>query len=105
MFSLLRRKPRPSALTRVVGRPLPSVEALEGRLAPAGLFGKVVVFGDSLSDVGNVSAATGGAVPASPPYFHGRFSNGPVYAETLAEYVGAAPLAPAFAVPGGTDYA
>jgi phospholipase/lecithinase/hemolysin len=82
---------------------LPSLEALEDRLAPAGLFGQVVVFGDSLTDVGNAFAATGGAAPASPPYFHGRFSNGPVFVETLAEYLGKPPLAPSFL--GGTDYA
>src|SRR4051812_46436664 len=82
-----------------------SLETLEDRLAPANLLGQLVVFGDSLSDVGNAYAGTQGAAPASPPYFNGRFSNGPVYVETLAEYLGAAPLAPAFVVPGGTDYA
>ncbi len=41
-------------------------------------------FGDSLSDPGNLFAATGGTTPASPPYFGGRFSNGPVWAESLA---------------------
>lgn len=38
------------------------------------------VLGDSLSDPGNLSAATGGTVPG-PAYFDGRFSNGPVWAE------------------------
>jgi outer membrane lipase/esterase len=42
------------------------------------------VFGDSLSDSGNLFAATGGALPADPPYFNGRFSNGPVWAEGVA---------------------
>lgn len=40
--------------------------------------------GDSLSDNGNLFAATAGANPASPPYFNGRFSNGPVWAEAVA---------------------
>ena len=40
------------------------------------------VFGDSLSDTGNLFAATGGANPP-PPYFAGRFSNGPLYSELL----------------------
>lgn len=40
--------------------------------------------GDSLSDPGNLYAATGGAKPASPPYYQGRFSNGPVWAEHTA---------------------
>lgn len=48
------------------------------------------VFGDSLSDNGNLYAAQGGilnpgAVPLSPPYFEGRFSNGPVWAELVAD--------------------
>lgn len=44
----------------------------------------VVSFGDSLSDSGNISTLTRGAQPASPPYFQGRFSNGPVFTEVLA---------------------
>lgn len=54
------------------------------RPASAGHFTKLVVFGDSLSDTGNVFAVTLGAVPASPPYYAGRFSNGPVWVEYLA---------------------
>ncbi len=47
------------------------------------------VFGDSLSDPGNLYAALGGAYPPSPPYFDGRFSNGPVWAEGIsAEFEG-----------------
>jgi outer membrane lipase/esterase len=42
------------------------------------------VFGDSLSDDGNLFAADGGVYPVSPPYFDGRFSNGPVWAEGIA---------------------
>ncbi|MBW4439636.1 MAG: SGNH/GDSL hydrolase family protein [Plectolyngbya sp. WJT66-NPBG17] len=44
---------------------------------------QLYVFGDSLSDVGNVFRATGGQVPA-PPYFEGRYSNGKVWVEELA---------------------
>ncbi|MCR9256097.1 MAG: autotransporter domain-containing protein [Alphaproteobacteria bacterium] len=43
----------------------------------------LLIIGDSLSDPGNLFAVTGGTQPPSPPYFSGRFSNGPVYAETL----------------------
>lgn len=43
--------------------------------ASAATFSKFFVFGDSLSDTGNVFNATQGAVPPSPPYFNGRFSN------------------------------
>jgi len=39
----------------------------------------VVVFGDSLSDPGNIPLLTGGLdFPPSPPYAGNRFSNGPV---------------------------
>ncbi len=50
----------------------------------AGLY----VFGDSLSDSGNLFALTGGASPPSPPYFNGRVSNGPVWVESLAPSLG-----------------
>ncbi len=48
-------------------------------------FDRMVVFGDSLSDTGNIFQVTGGLVPESPPYFDGRFSNGPVWVEYLAD--------------------
>lgn len=43
----------------------------------------VVSFGDSLSDNGNLYAATGGTTPLSPPYFQGHYSNGQVFTEYL----------------------
>jgi phospholipase/lecithinase/hemolysin len=49
---------------------------------------KIFVFGDSLSDTGNLFAATGNLFPPSPPYFNGRFSNGPLAVETLANRLG-----------------
>mgnify|MGYP001764880828 CR=1 FL=1 len=61
--------------------------ALSASLAPAATLGghtSFFVFGDSLSDPGNLYAATGGTVPASPPYWNGRFSNGPTWAEDVA---------------------
>lgn len=51
--------------------------------AGAQSYNRLVVFGDSLSDNGNLFLATGGATPASPPYFQGRFSSGPVFTERL----------------------
>nr|WP_303705893.1 autotransporter domain-containing protein [Brevundimonas naejangsanensis] len=51
--------------------------------ASAQSYGRLVVFGDSLSDNGNLYLATGGSTPASPPYGAGRFSNGPVFTERL----------------------
>jgi len=50
-------------------------------------FTSVVVYGDSLSDNGNLFAATGGTIPG-PPYFDGRRSNGPVAVEQLAATLG-----------------
>ena len=56
--------------------------------ANAQSYDRSVVFGDSLSDTGNLYAATGGTTPLSPPYFQGRFSNGPVFTELLGFTVG-----------------
>ncbi|MFB2971588.1 SGNH/GDSL hydrolase family protein [Aerosakkonema sp. BLCC-F183] len=47
-------------------------------------FDRIYVFGDSLSDIGNVYQATDKENPLSPPYFKGRYSNGPVWVEYLA---------------------
>lgn len=44
----------------------------------------LVVFGDSLSDNGNLYEVMNHQFPQSPPYFDGRFSNGPVWIEHLA---------------------
>ena len=43
--------------------------------ALAGPFTSVIAYGDSLSDNGNLYQVAGR--PPSPPYFNGRFSNGP----------------------------
>lgn len=53
--------------------------------ASADTFSDVFIFGDSLSDTGNILARTFGFFPPDPPYFDGRFSNGPVWAEYLAD--------------------
>jgi thermolabile hemolysin len=75
--------------------------------AAAGPFSDLVVFGDSLSDVGNISQATPifPFVPKTPgPYYwNGRFSNGPVYAETLATGLGLPAIVNSSS--GGNDYA
>ncbi len=44
---------------------------------------QIIVFGDSLSDTGNVFRASQGTVPGFP-YFEGRFSNGPLWIDQLA---------------------
>ena len=46
---------------------------------------KIVVFGDSLSDNGNLYEYMKRELPLSPPYFEGRFSNGPVWIELLTK--------------------
>jgi len=70
--------------------------------AQAGPHSALYTFGDSLSDVGNVFAASGGTEPA-PPYFAGRFSNGPIWLDDLAARLGTGPMIPSLL--GGTDYA
>jgi phospholipase/lecithinase/hemolysin len=55
---------------------------------------KIIIFGDSLSDNGNIYSLTKNAkkaiplipiIPKEPPYFQGRFSNGPVWIEQVAK--------------------
>lgn len=61
------------------------------------------VLGDSLSDPGNIFAATDGAIPASPPYFEGRFSNGPIWADYISkDFVDAGKATANFAHGGAT---
>jgi outer membrane lipase/esterase len=45
----------------------------------AGELTQIVAFGDSLIDTGNFFAASGQTTPASPPYFNGRWTNGPAW--------------------------
>ena len=55
-------------------------------LSPAS---NLVVFGDSLSDMGNGnSSALVSLVFSSPPYWQGRFSNGPVWIEHVSDSYG-----------------
>lgn len=55
--------------------------------AIAATFRQLVVYGDSLSDLGNAYTATGGTVPPYPQG-GGRFSNGPIWIEYLAARLG-----------------
>jgi outer membrane lipase/esterase len=68
--------------------------------AQAVTYSSMVVFGDSLSDTGNVAAVTG-FIPL-PPYATGRFSNGPVYTDVLAAGLGVSSL---HSLGGGTNFA
>jgi phospholipase/lecithinase/hemolysin len=71
--------------------------------AAAGPFTNLVLFGDSLSDIGNVQQSFLTNTPG-PYYWNGRFSNGPVYAETLTTGLGLPPLVRSTAS-GGNDFA
>jgi len=85
-------------------RPLLAVAVLlAGSNADAAtLFNRIFTFGDSLTDTGNTSLATGGILPG-PGYDGGRFSNGPLWVETLADKIGIA--APTPSALGGTGHA
>ncbi len=61
---------------------------------------QLYIFGDSLSDTGNVTILNG--IPL-PPYFPGHFSNGNIWVETLASNLGLSAPLPSLA--GGTNYA
>ena len=78
-----------------------TISAFAVHAAPAS-YDAIYVFGDSYCDVGNDYIATGGAEPLSPPYYNGRFSNGPIWIEHVAGGMHL-PMLPALA--GGTDYA
>ena len=73
--------------------------------AHAGSITSIVSFGDSLNDIGNLSLATGGAYPASPPNYYGRYSNGPIWLDQFAAGRGLASPAPSLLGLGGTNFA
>lgn len=65
----------------------------------------LTIFGDSLSDTGNVFTATGGTQPPpSQPYAGGGVSNGPLWTDLLATSLGQ-PAAGQPSLLGGTNYA
>lgn len=91
-------------LSRLCGRTVrAAAAALALATAPvhASVITNVYVFGDSLMDVGNVNALTGGTTPPSF-YFEGRWSNGPLAVDLFAATFGVT-LAPS--VLGGTNFA
>ncbi len=66
-------------------------------------FTSLTFFGDSYVDTGNLRLGTGGALPPSPPYAPGRFSNGPVWVEYFATRLGRpGDAAPAFFTQAGS---
>lgn len=88
---------RPALCAALLAASLAAQPARAASLAD--VYSSLIVFGDSLSDVGNVFAATGRTLP--PPtitigtttftgYFNGRVSNGPVWAERFTGQFAAA---------------
>jgi outer membrane lipase/esterase len=67
----------------------------------ASAYSAMYVFGDSLSDTGNLFASNGGFPLA--PYAPGRISNGPVWVETLSANLGLGAVAPSSL--GGKNFA
>ncbi len=80
-----------------------------GQAIASPMFSEVVVFGDSLSDGGNVLLTTTSSSdhqPDPPPslgYFNGRATNGPNWVDRVAELLGLS--APTASLAGGTNYA
>jgi outer membrane lipase/esterase len=84
--------------------------SLAAHAASAQQFSSLTIFGDSLSDTGNIAkivpASVLAAIPAGtagvpiPPYYDFRFSNGPIYADTLGAKLGIATATTDFAVGG-----
>jgi phospholipase/lecithinase/hemolysin len=81
---------------------------IAGSAAHAADFSAEYVFGDSLSDNGNLAAALGGNFP-DPPSYDNSFTNGPVAVQLLAESLGLSANASLWltapSVPAGTNYA
>jgi phospholipase/lecithinase/hemolysin len=65
-------------------------------------FTRIIVFGDSVSDTGNFYQMTGGSYPPAP-YWEGRFCNGPVWVEYLAQDLRMEGLLDDYAVGGATS--
>lgn len=95
MFNLLRRGRR---ILLVLG--LSFATAFSAHAA----YSNVYIFGDSLSDTGNVYSASNGVEPPASLYYQGRLSNGPVWVETLASRLGFASASTAWRQ-GGNNYA
>lgn len=75
---------------------------LGASFAAQAAYSDVYIFGDSLTDTGNVYAYSGGTNPPAP-YYEGRFSNGPVWVEYLAAGLGHA-QASTPSLTGGNNY-
>ena len=98
---------------RFVRVALLSISVLITSVAHAGPYSNLYIFGDSLSDTGNLAHASGGALPPLPagsgfngPYYgNAQLSNGPVWTEHLAAGLGLSPMVAAPSLMGGNNYA
>lgn len=77
--------------------------ALQGVQTSAHGYSRIIVFGDSCSETGNAFELSDGSQPPFPAYFDGRWTNGPVWVEYLAERLGVPTPLPSLI--GGTNYA
>lgn len=89
-----------SDVARAIASAIPTPTVTAPATAP---FSTIYAFGDSLSDAGNISLATLGLLPVSPPYQDRVFSNGPTWVQDLAQDLGLPAVKPSLA--GGTDFA
>lgn len=101
MFSSLR-----AAMLRLPTAALIAFAILPG---PAAAYTSLYVFGDSLTDSGNVLTFTQGsaAIPDIPPapYFQGRFSNGYNFADRLSQRLFGAGVPATAYLQGGNNFA
>jgi outer membrane lipase/esterase len=86
----------------ILGTSLSIAQAVDAKPINPASIDSVYIFGDSLVDVGNVYIAAGQQLPLSPPYFQGRFSNGPLWIENLLTRF-PQPISPSLA--GGKNFA
>lgn len=98
-----------TTLRRLAGAAALVACTVAGALAPttasALSYSDLVIFGDSLSDTGNLDLASGHTVPLSfAPYYQGRASNGLIWTDYLAAGLGQAGDATSFQL-GGNNYA
>jgi outer membrane lipase/esterase len=102
MFQFLRARRRALGIAAASAFSLLLASCGGGSVGEPPLFGTTVVFGASLNDTGNLCIARPSSCPPTPPYAAGKFSNGPLWVETVAAKYGASATA---SLKGGTNYA
>ena len=95
-----------STFRRLISAAALAASALVAPSAIAGPFSSMFIFGDSLSDTGNLHIASGGLFPdlSKGPYFNGRYSDGPLWVERLATDLGLSGQANPY-LAGGNNFA